>query len=442
MAVSKRPQVVIVGAGFGGLWAARTIDTSQADITIIDHNNYHTFLPLLYQVSAAELEPEEIAYPVRAILRRIRHSDFILADVKGIDFNKQLVGIDGAAIPYDYLILAAGSTSFYFGIPGAEDYAFSLKTLEEGTVLRNHILCNFEQAVHEADLGRKERLLTFVVVGGGATGVEFAGALAELIFGPLVRDYPMLDFSQVKVILLEAAGNLLTHMPEKLRSYSFERLSGMGIDIRLGAIVGKVEKGAVHLKDGSTIQTGTVVWTAGVRGNPLAEQLGLPVSRDGRVKVMPTLQVPEHPNVYIVGDLAYLEEDGAPLPLIAPVAIQQGTMAAKNIIRQIGGLEPETFEYKDRGTMVTIGRNAGVARLPGRSYTGLFAWILWLAVHLLNLVGFRNRLLVMINWSQDYFLFERAVRFIFPSVAYSKIKALQCTYKPETVQREDKKEFG
>jgi len=442
MTANKRPQVVIVGAGFGGLWAARTIDTSRADITIIDHNNYHTFLPLLYQVSAAELEPEEIAYPIRAILRKVRHSDFILADVKGIDFSKRLVETDGVKIPYDYLILATGSTSFYFGVPGAEENAFSLKTLEEGTILRNHILCNFEQAVHEADSGRKERLLTFVVVGGGATGVEFAGALAELIYGPLERDYPTLDFGQVRVILLEAADNLLMHMPEKLRRYSLERLSGMGVDIRLGAVVGKIEKSAVHLKDGSIIETDTVVWTAGVRGDPLAERLGLPVSRNGRVKVMPTLQVPEHRNVYVVGDLAYFEEDGEQLPLVAPVAIQQGTVAANNIVRQIGGREPEPFEYKDRGTMVTIGRNAGVARLPGRSYTGLFAWILWLAVHLLNLIGFRNRILVMINWSQDYFLFERAVRFIFPSGAYSKIKALQCASKPETGERKEKKEFG
>jgi len=427
MAGDGRPRVVIIGAGFGGLWAARALTKAPADILLVDRDNYHTFLPLLYQVSAAELEPEEIAYPIRAILRQLPNTRFVMGDVTDIELTERAVKVDGDSISYDYLVLAMGSTSNYFGVPGAAENSFSLKTLEEGTALRNHILCCFEQASFETDDKRRRRLLTFIIVGGGATGVEFAGALAELIDRPLVRDYPSLDFKEVQIILIEAADNLLTMLPQKLRSYAHERLAGMGVKIRLQTMVNQINADSVILKSGETIPTETVVWTAGVGGQPIVKSWGLPTARDGRVKVLPTLQVPDRPEVYVIGDLAYFEENGRPLPMVAPVAVQQGGLAAQNIVNQISGQPLREFRYHDRGTMVTIGRNAGVVRIGERVFTGLLAWMLWLGVHLLNLIGFRNRLLVMINWSQDYFLFERAVRFIFPSEKTLFARALRCS---------------
>ncbi len=412
---NKRPRVVIVGAGFGGLWAARTLAGALVDVLLIDRNNYHTFLPLLYQVAAAELEPEQIIYPVRTMLRKLPNAGFIMAKVTGLDPASQTIEVNGSIIPYDYLVLAMGSTSHYFDIPGAAEYAFPLKTLEQGTAIRNHILCSFERAVYETDEEKRQRLLTFTIVGGGATGVEFAGALAELIRGPLTKDYPKIDFKKVKIILLEAADSLISMMPDELRRYAFERLRWMGVDVRLKTTVSRIEPDAVYLGDGSPIPTEAVIWTAGVRGEPMAQAWGLPTARAGRVTVLETLQLADYPNIYVVGDLSYLEEDHHPLPLVAPVAVQQGVTAAENIKRQIKGQRLKPFRYNDRGTMVTIGRNAAVARIGNRSYTGFFAWVVWLVIHLLNLIGFRNRLLVMINWSWYYFFFEHAVRFIFPS---------------------------
>lgn len=430
MASIKRPRVVIVGAGFGGLWTARTLAGSTADVLLLDRDNYHSFLPLLYQVAAAELEPEEIIYPVRSILRKLSNVSFMLGEVTKLDPASKAIEVDGSIIPYDYLVVASGSISHFFGVPGAEEHAFSLKTVEEGVVLRNSILCSFEQAINEADVDRRRRLLTFTIVGGGPTGVEFAGALSELIQGPLPRDYPTLDFEkEVRILVLEAADTLLSGLSERLQTYASERLQRMGAQIRLGAVVSEIKRESVLLKDGTVIPTETVIWTAGVRGDTLAQTSGLPVARAGRVEVQPTLQVPGYPSVYVVGDLAYVEEDGRPLPMVAPVAVQEGVAAAQNILRQISGEEQLPFRYNDRGTMAAIGRNAAVARLGTRSFTGFIAWLLWLVVHLFNLIGFRNRLLVMLNWSLDYFLFERAVRFIFPSGLIRDSKTRQCRYK-------------
>ncbi len=412
---NRRPRVVIVGAGFGGLWAARTLAGAPVDVLLIDRNNYHTFFPLLYQVAAAELDPEQIIYPVRTILRKLPNVSFAMAEVTGIDLANRYIKTEGSLFPYDYLILAMGSTSYYFGVPGAAEYTFPLKTLEHGTAIRNHILCSFERATYETDEERRQRLLTFTVVGGGATGVEFAGALAELIRGPLTKDYPGIDFKKIKILLLEAADSLISMMPDELCRYALERLRWMGVDVRLKTTVSRIDPNAVYLGDGISIPTETVIWTAGVRGNPMAQSWGLPTARAGRVSVEETLQLSDYPDVYVVGDLSYTEEDHRSLPLVAPVAVQQGIAAAKNIKRRIQGRKLEPFHYNDRGTMVTIGRNAAVAKIGHRNYTGFFAWIIWLIVHLFNLIGFRNRLLVMINWSWYYFFFEYAVRFIFPS---------------------------
>lgn len=414
MAIRDRPRVAIVGAGFGGLWAARTLVRYPVEVLLIDRNNYHSFLPLLYQVAAAELEPEEIAYPVRSILWKLPNARFILADAKRVDVARRVVETDGRTISYDFLILATGSVSHFFGVPGAGQHAFPLKTLEEGVALRNHILCCFERAVHEPDPSRRRRALTFAIVGGGPTGVEFTGALAELIRGPLVKDYPTLDFREVRVALLEARESLLPELPERLRTYALARLGRMGVEVRLRAMVSQITGEAVHLTEGTVIRAETVVWTAGVRGDPLAQAWGLPIARAGRVAVLPTLQVPGHREVYIIGDLAHVEEGGHPLPMIAPVAIQQGVAAARNVARQIAGQDPLPFHYRDPGTMVTIGRNAGVVHLRGRAFVGFPAWVLWLSVHLFNLIGFRNRLFVLVNWAWDYLFYERAVRLILP----------------------------
>jgi NADH dehydrogenase len=410
----KRPRVVIVGAGFAGLWAARALAHRPVDVLLLDRNNFHMFLPLLYQVAAAELESEDVAYPVRSILQSFPNVEFAMSEVKGIDPVARTVRTAEDRIPFDFLVLASGSATHFFGVSGAAERSFPLKTLPEAIALRNHILRSFERAARETDRDRRRSLLTFVIVGGGATGVEYGGALVELIRGPLRKDFPSLDFREVKVLVIEARDGLLPGLPGALRAYARKRMVQKGVEVRLGTTVSGVTGGGVLLEDGSFLPTETIVWTTGVRGESPDEGWGVPVPADGRVRVAPTLQVPGHPEVYAVGDLAYLEQDGKPLPMMAPVAIQMGKAAAENIARQVAGLAPLPFRYRDPGTMVILGRNAAVAHLRGRGYTGFFAWVLWLAVHIYQLIGFRNRLVVMINWAWDYFFYERAVRIILP----------------------------
>ena len=418
---SDRPRVVIVGAGFGGLAAVRHLAKTPVRITVVDRNNYHSFLALVYQVAAAEVESTDIAYPVRSILRRKRNIEFVLAEVQGVDLDNKVLLTDGEPIPYDYLILSPGSAPNTFGVAGAKEHAFPLTSVPHALNLRNQILRCFEAAVHEPDPERRQAALTFVVVGGGPTGVEFAGALTELIRGPLVKDYRTLDVREMRVVLLEALDTLLPVLPDKLRTYATARLKKHGVDVRLKTPVERVTPDAVTLKDGTAIATHTVVWTAGVQGDPRFQASGLPAARSGRVAVLPTLQVPDHPEAYVVGDLAYVPQDGgSAVPMVASGAVQEATVASFNILRQIRGEEPQPFRYKDPGLMVAIGRNAGVARLPlpvirrTVTFTGFFAWAAWLAVHLVLLIGFRNRILVMFKWAWDYLFFERAVRLIVP----------------------------
>lgn len=408
------PRVVIVGAGFGGLWAARALAHRPVQVLLLDRNNYHLFLPLLYQVAAAELVPEDIASPVRSILHGMPNVAFAMSDVTGIDVVGKRVETAERRIPYDFLVLAAGSTSHFFGVPGAAAHSFPLKTLGEGIALRNHILRAFERAAQEPDPARRRAALTVVIVGGGATGVEFSGGLAELIRGPLRKDFPSLDFREARVIVLESRDLLLFGMPEPLCAYALRRLAQKGVEVRLRTTVGRVGGRGVHLTDGGFVPSETVVWTAGVRGESCAAGWGIPVSADGRVPVTPTLEVPGHPGVYVIGDHARFEQDGKPLPMMAPVAVQMGAAAARNIERQVAGRAPVPFRYRDSGSMVILGRNAAVAHVRGRSFTGFPAWVAWLAVHIYKLIGFRNRLVVMIDWAWDYFFFERAVRIILP----------------------------
>lgn len=414
MAVESRPKVVIVGAGFGGLWAARTLAQAPVDIWVVDRNNYHTFFPLLYQVAAAELEPEDIIYPVRNILHNYSNIRFLLGEVTGIDWTHQKVLLGSQSIPYDYLILSVGSKAHFLDVSGAAEYAFSLKTLDDAVQLRNHILCRFEAANYETDSAIRKQMLTFAIVGGGPTGVEFAGALAELVRVPLHKDYPNLDFSEVHILLLEATDRLLTGVPERLQNYTVRQLKRKGVEVELNSPVSQIASQAVTLKDGRVIPTETVVWTAGVGGTSLLQNWDFPTRRNGQLDVLPTLQVADHPNIYIIGDLAHVEQEGHPLQLIATVATQEGKWAGKNVLRQITGVEPKPFRYHDPGMMAVTGRNAAVVRIGRYAFTGFLAWVIWLSVHLYRLIGFRNRLFVLVNWALDYIFFDRVVRLITP----------------------------
>lgn len=409
------PRVVVAGAGFGGLWATRALANEQVTVYLLDKHNYHTFLPLLYQVATAELEPGLIARSVRSLVRDQRNVRVAMAAVQRIDLNRQVVYCDGQAFPYDYLILALGSTNHFFAVPGAEANCFTLKSMEEGIALRNHILRCIETASQMASESGEERrrLLTFVIIGGGPTGVEYAGALAELLLQPLAKDYPELDLRrEARVILLEAADRLLLGVGGG--EYARKRLIAMGVDVRLNCAVAAVTENAVVLADGALIVTASPVWTAGVTGAPLTSDPPLARVRGGRIPVRPTLQTVDFDNVLVIGDLAYLEQDGIMLPGVAQVAMQQGVRAAANIGRMQRGLSLQPFRYRDKGAMATIGRNAAVARIGGRIFTGFIAWLLWLAVHIAFLVGFRNRLGVLLNWAWNYIFYERAVRLILP----------------------------
>jgi NADH:ubiquinone reductase (H+-translocating) len=409
-----RPRVVVVGAGFGGLTAARALASAPVDVLLLDRNNFHVFWPLLYQIGTAALEATEIAYPVRTALRGHPSMRFRMLDARALYPARKVIVAGEQEIHYDLLLLALGSSPFFFGIPGAAEHAYPLKTLDDGMELRNQILSRFELAVAAVDEKHRRELLTFVIVGAGATGVEFAGALAELIRSLLRKDYPELPRDAASVILLEALDGVLLEFPPELGAYARRRLEAMGVEVRLGATVTEVAATGVCLEDGSVISTETVVWSAGVRGHPLAERWGLPTTPRGTVRVEPTLQVEGWPSIYAIGDLASFEQDGEPLPMIAPVAQQQAEAAARNVLHQLRGEPLEPFLYRDPGRLAVIGRNKGVAQLWGYGFTGLPAWLLWAGVHLFKVAGVRNKLQLLLNWVQDYIFAERAVRLVFP----------------------------
>ncbi len=414
MASITGPRVVIVGAGFGGLWAARGLSNGPVEVTLLDRNNYHTFFPLLYQVAAAELVPTDIAHPVRSMFRRAPNVTVRMAEMTGLDLDAREVHTSGGPYRYDHLVLALGSEPSFFGVEGAAEHAFPLRWMDDAVPLRHHVLTRFEAAT-TADPGRRSRLLSFVVVGGGPTGVEYAGALSELIFGPLLEDFPDVAADEVRIELVEAFDSLLRGMPAKLAQYATDRLARRRVNVRLGATVESVEATSVRLAGGERIPTETVVWTAGVRGDPRMAEWGLPVGRGGRVPVTEALRVEGRPEVSVIGDLAYREDEhGEPLPQVAQVAIQQGRRVARNIVRAVAGEQPEAFRYRDLGMLAVIGRNAAVAYVFGFAFRGLTAWLLWLGIHISWLIGFRNRVLVLLNWGWNYVFFRRAVRLILP----------------------------
>jgi NADH:ubiquinone reductase (H+-translocating) len=409
-----RPRVVVVGAGFGGLSAARTLARGDVDVLVLDRNNYHGFWPLLYQVATAGLEAEAIAYPVRAILRRHHDVAFMMTEARGVDFERKQLLTDGTPIGYDYLVLAAGSANNYFGNDALAEQTYGLKDLNDAEQLRNRVLSAFERAVREPDAARRAALLTIAIVGGGPTGVELAGAFAELIRHVLRKDYPMLDIAEARVVLVEATDRILASFPQSLQRSARRRLERMGVEVRLKTAVAAVDGDAVTFKDGTRLAAGTVVWAAGVRAAPLADALGVALGRGARVRVEPPLNVPGHPEVFVIGDMAYLEgyDSGQAYPMIAPVAIQQGRWAAQNILARLSGAPMRPFRYFDRGQMATIGRRAAVLDAFGVRLSGFIAWLGWLFIHLIELIGFRNRLIVLANWAYNYFTYDRGVRLI------------------------------
>jgi len=405
-------RVVVVGAGFGGLRVARSFRHAPVQVVLLDRNNYHLFQPLLYQVATAGLEPEQIAKPVRAILRGQKNFDFRMVEVTAVDLAQRRLATSGGPIPYDFLVLAHGGETNFFGLDSMMKHGLGLKDIGDAVTLRNHVLTCFEQAMLETDPERRRARLTFIVVGGGPTGVEMAGALSELIRLVLVKDYPRLNIKDVRILLLEATDKLLASLPERLREAAGKTLWRKWIDVRFGATVADFDGEQIRLKSGEIIPAHTVIWAAGVRAAGLSARLGLPTARQGRITVEPTLQVQGHPDVYIIGDAAYREQNGEPLPMVAPVAIQMAETVARNIARTLRNKPLQEFHYHDQGTLATIGRNAAVAHVFGLQLSGFPAWVMWLVVHIIQLIGFRNKLFVLLNWAWDYFFYERAARLI------------------------------
>jgi NADH dehydrogenase len=412
-AQNKLPRVVIIGAGFGGLKAARALADAPVQVTLIDRNNYHLFQPLLYQVASAGVAPSEIAYPVRAVFRGQANLDFQMAEVRRIDLANHRLFTDRGELEYDYLILAAGGQTNFFGMQSLEHNAFDLKELGNAVAIRNHVLRQFELAALEPDAETRRALLTFVVAGGGPTGVEMAGALSELIRLVLAKDFPRLPVQDARVLLLEAADRLLPAMPADLSAETARALDKKQVEVRFGAAVSGYDGSAVALRGGGNILARTLIWAAGVRAAALVESLGVPLARQGRVPVTPGLQLADHPEVFVIGDAAYLEDaNGQALPMLAPVAMQQAACAAANIRALIRGETPQPFSYRDPGSMATIGRNRAVAQIGPLKLRGFLAWAAWLFVHLVQIIGFRNRLVVLVNWAWDYIFYDRAVRLI------------------------------
>ncbi|HWC74501.1 MAG TPA: NAD(P)/FAD-dependent oxidoreductase [Gemmatimonadales bacterium] len=406
------PTVVVVGAGFGGLRVTHALRRAPVQVVLVDRNNYHLFQPLLYQVATAGLEPEEIAKPVRSILRGQKNFDFRLLDVTRVDFTARRLETSDGPITYDFLVLAPGGETNFFGLESIRRHGMGLKGIPDAIAIRNHVLTCFERAMLEPDPDKRRALLTFIVVGGGPTGVEMAGALSELIRLVLVKDYPRLNIKDVRILLLEATDKLLPALPERLREAAGKTLWRKYVEVRFGATVGDFDGSEARLKSGEIIPAQTLIWAAGVRAAPLTATLGVGASRQGRIPVEPTLQLANHPEVFIIGDAAYQEQDSEPLPMVAPVAIQMGESVARNIVRQLRGQPLLPFRYRDQGTLATIGRNAAVAYVYGLKLSGFPAWVMWLVVHIIQLIGFRNKLFVLLNWAWDYFFYERAARLI------------------------------
>jgi len=408
-----RPRVVIIGGGFAGLTAARGLRTADVDVTLVDRTNHHLFQPLLYQVATAVLAPSDITSPIRWLLRKNRNTTVLLAEVDSIDVANGVVHADLGALtlPYDYLIIASGARHAYFGHDEWEPFAPGLKSLEDALKVRHRFLIAFEEA-EKAPPEERESWLRFVVVGGGPTGVELAGILPDIAHHSMIDDFRHFDPRDTKILLLEGGPRLLTAFEPDLAARALRDLEGLGVEVHLNAVVTRIEKDAVYVGD-QRIPTRTVLWAAGNQASPLARTLDVPLDRAGRVLVEPDLSVPEHPNIFVAGDLAAVKkEDGELVPGVAPAANQMGKLAAKNIRRLLAELPTLTFKYRDKGNLATIGRYRAIAAIGKVKLRGQFAWWFWLFVHLMYLATFRNRVIVLIEWAYSYLTYQRGSRLL------------------------------
>jgi NADH dehydrogenase len=415
---TQRPRIIVIGAGFGGLAVVNKLHRHDVDILLIDRNNFHTFTPLLYQVATCALDPSEIAYPVRGIYRKNRNVSFLLGEVIAISPQEKRITVktNGTTLDqsYDYLVIATGSVINFFGNDSIEQFAFGLKNLQDTLILRNHILKLFEKATWTKDSIERDAMTTMVVVGGGPTGLETAGALYELYNHVLSREYNRANAIRARVVLVEASNTLLTPYPDRLRELARKQLESLGVEVILGKAVQKMEKNRVILVDGEVIHTHTLVWSAGVKGSPVARMLGVELARGDRIPVKPTMEVIGLDDVYAAGDITYiLDKNGQPYAQVITVAQQQGKLVAKNIINRLNDKPQAEFVYFDKGIMATIGRRRAVAYPFNKvQLSGFFAWITWLGLHLIWLMGFRNRINVFVNWVWNYLTYDRSVRII------------------------------
>jgi len=409
---AKAPQVVILGAGFGGLEAAKKLASENVRVTVVDRTNYHLFQPLLYQVATAALSPADIAAPIRAVLSQCKSMDVVLAEVQSVDVNAKQVLLADGQLDYDYLIVATGARHSYFGHPEWEKLAPGLKSLEDAVEIRRRILLAFEYAEKISDEAARKAAMTFVIVGGGPTGVEMAGAIAEIARYTLAKDFRHIDPSQARVILVEGEPKVLASFPEDLRESAMKQLADLGVEVRAGAHATNLSEDGLQVGE-EFIPCRVKIWAAGNNASFVGRSLGAPIDRVGRVIVNKDLTIPNHPEVQVIGDLAnFSHQTGEPLPGVSPVAMQQGRHATRNILWMIDGEKPQRFWYFDKGSMATIGRNKAVADLKLVHLSGIPAWLAWLFVHVIFLVGFRNRLAVLFQWAWAYFSFNKGARLI------------------------------
>jgi NADH:quinone reductase (non-electrogenic) len=425
------PRVVIIGAGFGGLYAARALRDAPAHVTVLDRTNHHVFQPLLYQVATATLAPSDIAVPIRWLLRKQKNTEVLMAEVASIDPKARVVACrDGTEVHYDFLILAAGARHSYFNHPDWESFAPGLKSLEDALELRRRWLLAFERAERATNDADRAAELTFVIVGGGPTGVELAGMLPTIARYGLPRDFRHIDTTKARIVLAEAGSRLLPAMPEALSARAARDLVELGVELRIGERVTNIGEGFVEL-DGERIDARTIFWAAGNAVGGLATAFGAPQDRAGRVRVLDDLSVPGYPEVFIVGDQAVLRTGGADVPAVAPAAMQSGRTAARNILHAIRGEGRERFHYRNKGDLATIGRYKAVGVVAGRQLSGWLAWWTWLFVHIMYLAGFRNRLSVLLEWGYSFFTYDRGARLITvppPAPAPAKNRTIEPTW--------------
>ncbi len=406
------PRVVIIGAGFGGLQAARALRHAPVQVTVIDRSNHHLFQPLLYQVATSDLSPTDISAPIRSILKHQKNTSVILAEVTGVDAQEQRVLMHARSVPYDYLIIATGARHSYFGHDAWEPFAPGLKSIDDAAMLRRKILLAFEAAEIETDPEKRQALLTFVLVGAGPTGVEMAGAIADLAHKTLASDFRQIDPKAARIVLVEAASRILLAFPQSLAKKAARALTRLGVEVRTNSLVEAIDREGVMIA-GNRLPARTVIWTAGVTASPAGQWLDAGVDRAGRVKVSSDLSLPGHPNVFVIGDTASLSQDGKPLPGVAPVAMQEGRYVAKVIAQCVAGKQGgPPFRYRSHGNLATVGRSFAVVESGPLHLTGFLAWVMWLVVHIFYLIGFRNRLLVILQWGWEYLTRQRSARLI------------------------------